>query len=560
MSASTFIRHFLCVVTVWIPSDVWAEMCSPSDAERPLWGDLHIHTVFSMDAFVFGVRRTPDDAYRFARGDEYTLADGRTVGLDRPLDFAAVTDHAEYLAVTNRCTSSESRGAYCRALDTASRRGDMSAFFEFFLPAVANNEHICPNGGDVSADPRPCRAASRSAWEVIQRAANDAYVPCSFTTFVGFEWTASPNVLHWHRNVLFEGAAITTPIDALDHPTQEDLWRELDTRCVAAEGCRALAIPHNSNIGMGGTFRVDEDDAASLALRARFERLAEVFQHKGQSECFPGAVLSDDACDFEIMLPVPVTRRQAASPGDLTPEEFAATASGYLRGALGRGLAIEANTGVNPFRYGLIGSTDSHTASPGHVRESGWTGAFGNVDDTFDEQLRTPQYNPGGLVAVWSAENTRESVFAALDRREVYATSGPRIGLKFDRVVGAGACGAESKARHPMGSVVVLGDEPSFEVDVTMDVEPIERIDIVKLFYRGQSVKQRIVSTTSEGRSDWCFAWRDDDYEPGESALYYARVLERSSSRWNSRENMAETVQERAWSSPIWSRGTSRDE
>lgn len=208
----------------------------------------------------------------------------------------------------------------------------------------------------------------------------------------------------------FADTAIANPIDALDHPNQEDLWRELDARCVAADGCRALAIPHNSNIGMGGTFRVDPEDAESLAIRARFERLAEVFQHKGQSECFPGAVLSDDACDFEIMLPVPVSRRQAASPGALTPEEFAATASGYLRNALGRGLAIETETGVNPFRFGLIGSTDSHTASPGQVDERDWAGAFGNVDDTFDEQLRTPQYNPGGLVAVWARENTRESV------------------------------------------------------------------------------------------------------------------------------------------------------
>ncbi len=520
MTVSTFFRHLLCVATLWIASNVWAETCSPSDAGRPLWGDLHVHTVFSMDAFVFGVRRTPDDAYRFARGDAYTLPDGRTVRLDRPLDFAAVTDHAEYLAVTNRCTSSEAAGAYCRALDTASRRGDMSAFFEFFLPAVSNNEHICPNEGDVSENPSACRAASRSAWDVIQRGADDANEPCEFTTFVGFEWTASPDVLHWHRNVLFEGPAITTPINALDHPTQEDLWRELESRCVPAAGCRALAIPHNSNIGMGGTFRVDVNDAASLALRARFERLAEVFQHKGQSECFPGAVLSDDACDFEIMLPVPVMRRQAASPGELTAEEFAATASGYLRAALARGLAIEAETGVNPFRYGLIGSTDSHTASPGHVSERDWAGAFGNVDDTFDEQLRTPHYNPGGLVAVWAPENTRGSIFAALDRREAYATSGPRIGLRFDRVVGEGACGANSKERDPMGSVVVLGDEPSFEVRVTMDREPIERIDIVKLFYRDERVKQRIVSTTSEARPNWCFMWRDDDYEPGESALY----------------------------------------
>lgn len=549
-------RWFLSVVVLLLSGYTLGQPCAPSADVRPLWGDLHIHTVFSMDAFVFGVRRTPDDAYRFARGDEYRLADGRRVQLDRPLDFAAVTDHAEYLAVTNRCVSSEADGPYCRALDSASRQGDMSAFRQFFLPAVANNAHICPNDGEVSDDPSACRSDLRRAWEEIQRSANEAYEPCHFTTFVGFEWTASPNVLHWHRNVLFADTAIANPIDALDHPNQEDLWRELDARCVAADGCRALAIPHNSNIGMGGTFRVDPEDAESLAIRARFERLAEVFQHKGQSECFPGAVLSDDACDFEIMLPVPVSRRQAASPGALTPEEFAATASGYLRNALGRGLAIETETGVNPFRFGLIGSTDSHTASPGQVDERDWAGAFGNVDDTFDEQLRTPQYNPGGLVAVWARENTRESVFAALDRREAYATSGPRIGLRFDHVVGVGVCGAQANVRHPMGSVVEFGDEPAFEVDVTMDVVPIERIDIVKLFFRDGRVQQRIVSATGDGKPHWCLAWRDDDFDASENALYYARVLERPSSRWSTRRDMIETVQERAWSSPIWSRGT----
>lgn len=400
-----------------------AASCESGRLDRPLWGDLHVHTTYSMDAYVLAVRRTPDDAYAFARGASDRLADGQEIRIDRPLDFAAVTDHAEYLAVPQYCLGEGSEDEYCVAVDQVSQKGDMTAFRKFFLPGLMSNRPLCPMNPELHENSDACEAARTTAWQDIRRAAEDANEPCEFTTFMGYEWSASPEVLHLHRNVIFESAAVTEiPVDSVNQKTQEAFWRTLDERCRVEDGCRALAIPHNSNIGMGETFRIDPTDAASLELRARYERLAEVFQHKGQSECYPGALLGDEACDYEIMLPVPVSRALLRSPREMTEEEKTSTEAGYLRAALGQGLATGANSGINPFRYGMIGSTDTHSARPGYVSESDWGGAFGNADDTLAKQMKTPHYNPGGLVAVWAQENTRESIFAALSNRSAYGT------------------------------------------------------------------------------------------------------------------------------------------
>ncbi len=533
-----------------------AQTCQAPHPARPkqlLWGDLHIHTAYSMDAYVFGTRRTPVDAYRFARGEPELLSDGSTVRLDRPLDFAAVTDHAEYLAVTQICGVESRPTEYCRGLNEVSAVDGSGAFRRFFLPALMRNEPICP------ADAQLCAAAAPDAWEHLKQAAEAANEPCRFTTFIANEWSASPGNLHWHRNLIYAtSVAPEVPINSVAEPTQADLWRALDQRCLARDGCEVLAIPHNSNLGLGGSFTIDESDVESLRLRARYERLAEMVQHKGASECYPGSRLSDEMCEFEIVLPLPILQQLAKQPRPLTDTEAAQVASGYLRDALGTGLGVDTRRGINPLRYGFIGSTDTHGARPGYVEESGWQGTFSNYDGSAEKRNGILQYNPGGLVAVWAQENTRPGIFGALKRREVYATSGPRIALQFHQSFDAQAdlCRSQPPDTVPMGGTLapVGNARPRFAVNVLMDQRPIARIDIVKLVYRDGGIVQSIATETDSGRSAWCVQWTDPDYDPREAALWYARVFEIPSPRWSADLSQTNAViAERAWSSPIWS-------
>lgn len=547
----------LCAPTLQAAAEAQETHCPPGPSQV-LWGDLHVHTGYSLDAFLFGIRRTPDDAYRFARGEADTLADGTPVRLERPLDFAAVTDHAEYLAATGLCGAGHEHplcGKFAAPPGPATRE----VFRRDFAGPLYRSQPICP------ADAATCRAAADDVWERIRQAAADAYQPCRFTTFVASEWSATPEALHLHRNLIYAGDRVPAiPPNAVDQPTQEDLWRALERSCRAEHGCRVVAIPHNSNIGMGRTFRLDEQDTASLRLRRRFERLAEVFQHKGQSECFPGSPLADDACDFELMLPVPVTLRQQRQPGPLTAQENTAVAGGYLRDTLARGLAVSARTGVNPFQYGLIGSTDTHAARPGYVEEAPWHGTFGDLDDTAEERLTMRHYNPGGLVAVWARANTREEIFDALHRREAYATSGPRILVRFQQTFEdhLPLCDGPAPGTAKMGGTLAAGTgKPRFAVQAMMDRRPLARIDIVKLAFRDGEAVATLVSDSAQGSepaSGWherCFEWRDDDYRADEPALWYARVLEVPGPRWSASAGAGtdDTIQERAWSSPIWS-------
>lgn len=531
---------------------VSAAQCPESGEKQVFWGDLHVHTAFSMDAYVVGNRRTPEDAYAFARGAPDKLPDGSTVRLDRPLDFAAVTDHGEYLAAMNICGQQSSDVPYCEELRKVSDGTSPAGFLNFFLPALLKSEPICPT------DAEDCARAGSELWQRLQQAAADAYEPCRFTTFIGTEWSKSPDVLHWHRNLIYANTQVpSTPINSVDQPTQEALWDALNATCPSGSGCRVLAIPHNSNIGMGGTFRTDENDVASMRLRARFERLAEVFQHKGQSECYPGSTLADEACRFEIMLPVPISRSLADEPRALTADEERAIASGYLRQTLGRGLLLEAKTGVNPFHYGLIASTDTHAARPGYVEEAGWQGTFGPMDATREGRGRQRQYNPGGLVAVWARANDRPHLFDALDRREVYATSGPRIVLRFQQSFDPtlDLCAGDVPAAVHMGGSIDPGasQPPRFGVQVLADRVPLTQIDIVKLTVRDGEIEQSIASEKNPGRKDWCVDWADDEYDPSQPTLWYARVLERPTPRWSAELGDTTVQSERAWTSPIWS-------
>lgn len=530
-----------------------AETCAPNTEKSVYWGDLHIHTSFSMDAYVWDNQVQPEDAYRFAKGHPQQLLDGSEIKLDRPLDFAAVTDHAEYFGVTYACLIENPKTPYCRDLLDVSKEESPRGFYEFFLPALLRGDRLCQNGEAT------CPQAERSLWERIQDAANQANDPCQFTAFIANEWTPSPGNLHWHRNIIYANEHVPQhPINSFDQPDQKDLWRVLDASCVGE--CDVLAIPHNSNLGMGGTFDLSGHDVNDLSDRARFERLVEIHQHKGSSECIAGiasaANFADEDCDFEIMLPVPLLRKQAAGDA-LTGEEHAKIAQGYVRNTLLRGLETKAQEGVNPFVYGFIGSTDTHSARPGSVEEQGWRGSIGTYDQDPERLATYTHYNPGGLAAVWAKENTREAIFAALKNRETYATSGPRIELRVDMFPHDVKC-AEPDSNTAslegvvMGGVYTAKAEPTVRVRVAPDRNPLERVDVIKLTYAEGEMRQQVkridLSDADRLAGGYCATWSDVTYEPNVPTAYYVRVLEVPSPRWDGKSQ----VQERAWSSPIW--------
>ncbi len=526
-----------------------ASECHPGERQtnqNVYWGDLHVHTAYSMDSYVFGNLRTPEDAYAFARGEATATPTGEAVKLDRPLDFAAVTDHAEYFGLLNVCRQQGDEQAYCQDLAEAAGEGTRRGFNELFLPILlAGDKHCLVEEGE-------CPVFERDLWGKVIKAAEEANDPCNFTAFVANEWTASPGHLHWHRNLIYASAKVPDlPINSIDQPLQEDLWAALDRSCGQVEGCDVLAIPHNSNLSMGGSFTLS-DNGASNQARARFEKLLEIHQHKGNSECYPGSVLSDEDCAFEQMLPIPLLQELAEEPREITDEEHRQIAGGYARDVLAKGLETQAASGTNPFAYGFVGSTDTHAARPGYVSEQGWTGHFGAMDS--DPASRPPLYNPGGIVGVWAEENTRSAIFAALARKETFATSGPRIRLRFDQTFGAYAsCERTVGEVSPMGSTVPGSSArpPAFIVRAMQDQRPLARVDIVKLYLRDDRLQQAVYSFAgdAEGKADWCVAWRDEDYRANEYALWYARVLEVPSMRWDGKTQ----IRERAWSSPIWS-------
>lgn len=539
------------------------------------WGDLHVHTALSLDAYAFGTTADPGDAYAFARGQELTLPDKSTrIRLHRPLDFASVTEHAETLDVMYLCTDPNYLDLpYCNELRSyagTESKNSLKVFRNFLLPLIAGKE---PQTSPLCDEPGiDCADASVSQWRRIQHYANRANDPCDFTAFIGNEWSATPNDQHWHRNLIFSGTAVTK--DALDYirfPSPAKLWRELEKQCRPEEGCDVIAIPHNTNMSEGGGFDVESSPASQLQLRAKYERLIEVHQSKGNSECL--AENWDDSnsdCGFEKYIPTHLTEQQRAEPGFIAKMNRS-----YARNILSRGLLAYSASGdskLNPLQMGFIGSTDNHVATPGAVDEANWKGdAWGAGDKYRERRFKRMNYNPGGLAAVWAEQNTRESLFASLKRREVYGTSGTRIKLRFlaDNTTDADLCSADydSTRATPMGGSIggEASNPPRFAVTAAQDSVPLSQVQIVK----GSVYNGAIVETVyplydhANGQAQVCRAWSDPDYDASQPAYWYARVFEIPTPRWSktlceSMQNCQQIpgadqmIQERAWSSPIW--------
>ncbi len=596
---------------------------------RPWFGDLHVHTAYSLDASTQGVRNRPAQAYRFARGERIGIQPydergrpQRSVQLARPLDFAAVTDHAELLGEWNICNSADLPGhgsLVCRIY----RSWPRAAFFWMNLTAARG-----ARAGFCGSDGARCLEAARRPWDDIRdaaAAAQDRSRACAFTSFVGYEWTGADGPgNNTHRNVIFRNETVPAlPTSFIDAPSPQRLWAALREECTAAgSGCDAVVIPHNSNLSAGLMFQTQRDDgrpldAATARQRAELEVLVEVMQHKGDSECMPGLGNEDELCGFEKLAMNNFIGRYAswlARPP---------LARQFVRNILKEGLAQEARIGVNPFRFGLIASTDTHLAAPGLVAEDagypGHGGAGIPAGDALPPGLPDAiDFNPGGLAVLWAEENSREALFGAMRRREVYGTSGPRLVVRFfggwklpDALCeqpGDGLVRAGYAMGVPMGSDLPAppaGDArgaPLFAVSALRDPgvprrpgSALQRVQIVKGWSDGDTLHERVYEVAGHPRSpagvdlrscqpfgpgfdSLCRVWRDPDFEPAQRAFYYARVLENPTCRWSQqlcvakgvdcedpdtigdgladccREDHVRTIQERAWTSPIWYR------
>ena len=516
----------------------------------------------------------------------------RPARLERPLDFAGVTDHAEFLGETHLCRTTGS-AAYDSASCKAFRVGGTNAVSAWGMQLVAASgqarmKDIC------GADGKRCRDAATQVWKDLQNAAESAYdrtASCKFTSFVGYEYTATPKVANLHRNVIFRNDKVTTrPVSYYEAPRPYELWIALRDQCLDdGKGCDVMVIPHNSNWSNGTMYDPeltrDGSSGATLAqsmkLRARLEPLMEIFQHKGDMECRNGLSgvtgAKDPLCAFEKLRVDPVPDCGEGTGFGGVQESGCVSRLDFMRGALIKGMQLKRTLGKNPYMVGVIGSTDSHNGTPGNTWESTWPGHVGVSDDTADEKLgkgnmthRGLINNPGGLAAVWAVENSRDAIFQAMRRRETYSTSGTRIKLRFFGGWGMpqSPCSASNdkmvdaayEAGVPMGGVLPArsGGAPSFLLwaahDAGTTARPGARLagaQVVKLWLDSAgkahqkvfdlvapskakaTVDPKTCKRTGQGEKEICGRWEDPEFDPKQAALYYARVVEDPSCRWS---------------------------
>lgn len=563
-----------CSLAVTAIADVEQDCPGYQAGEKQLfWGDLHVHTGYSLDAYAFGVRHDPTDAFNFGRGQPLFHTDSKTLlQIDRPLDFMAVTDHAETFAVMYLCGDPAIADTeYCRNIqhDSVPETG-LDVFRKYLLPIVLGKrpEALCDSEGV------DCNQAAIWQWQRAKRQANAANTPCEFTAFVAQEWSATPGAAHMHRNLIFKGEnAPEKAFDYLTYNSPEKLWTALEKECKSEEGCDVLAIPHNSNLSDGQGFDVENRDAATLQLRAKYERLIEVFQSKGNSECLPSSWTDENAdCNFEIVLDRPTSKVLGTGTQEEKQAKWEKIKASYVRPILNRGLQAfsqDKADGVNPMQLGFVGSTDTHSANPGDVTENDWQHDVWSVPGDIEGAFSRINYNPGGIVGVWAEQNTRDDIYQALWRREAYATSGPRISLRiFADTELTQRCSAPL---NTSGATVMGGTLPQSAEKVWLTVMAqkddvlLQSIEVIKAMVKGDKVEEKVipVATSQQGKNTWCHVWQDEEFDSKAAAYWYVRVKQVPTSRWSKTDceeaglcekypNANVDIQERAWSSPIW--------
>ena len=616
---------------------------------RAFYGDLHVHTEYSFDGYAMGTQATPYDAYRFAKGEAITNPGGFDMQLSRPLDFYAVTDHAMFLGLAK--ASAETVTEFSKNDFAAPYHGlndphnyDTDFFsmikrlgtFANFLPSAVGSLR----SGDIDRD--EVLGVIRSAWEDIIAAADEHNDPGNFTSFVAYEYTASTEDMgNLHRNVIFKGSdrLPREPFSRFHSVNPEDLWDWMDE--LRTMGVESLSIPHNSNGSNGQMFKLedwagDPLDDAYAEQRMRNEPVVEITQVKGTSETHPLLSTRDEFAGFEIM------------PYRVATNALSAVNGSYAREALLNGLAIEQAGGENPYKFGFIGSSDTHSGAAA-IEEDNYVSKLGLLSSEavqrgsvpytgLDAQTfywgsrvlavtnpsprggagyskingevyingATPTFGASGLAAAWAEENTRDSLYAAFRRKEVFATSGPRIQIRFF----AGANLDESMMSSPdgidrayeagvtMGADLQLAETgegvPKFLIMASADPSsaPLQRLQVIKGWVdeAGQTHEDVIDVACAKGaavdpETNRCpdngarvdisscainpetgaaqlsALWSDPEFDPQTRAFYYARVIENPTCRWSTwdairagvepRPDLAKTLQERAWSSPI---------
>jgi hypothetical protein len=557
----------------------------------PLFGDLHVHTTLSLDANTQGTLNTPDDAYRYAKGQPLYLqpynkykTSSRSSKLSQALDFAAVTDHAELLGEVRLCLDSQSakyNGLQCRAYRSFPK---LSYFYMNAKASMRSPIGMCGDSREI------CLEAAEKPWQEIIQAAEEHYdrtEACAFSTFVGYEWTgAAYSGNNLHRNIIFESSNVPyQPISFYEAPTRAELWEQLDRECY--KDCSYMVIPHNSNLSNGFMFEKPNQD--EIYLQNIREPLVEIFQHKGSSEC---AIDSNDPlCTFE-QLPYKDFKSKFSKDLSASPK------SSFVRDALNQGLIIQEEENVNPFKFGFIGSTDTHLGTPGSVDEEifqGHGGAGKSFRTSIPEGLPDDiEFNPGGLAVVWAEENSRTSIFNALKRKEVYGTSGPRFLVRFflGEVLDTDLCNHPNAISRAYENGVPMGSTSqsdlitrarlfiSASADSSLKDQYIEKLQVVKgTILDGEVITSVYDVQTNEptdldlnscqvlgtGVRSMCAVWDDPSFKQGDKAYYYVRVVANKSCRWShdlclknpeyceeSDSNIPKFIQERAWTSPIW--------
>ena len=608
---------------------------SPNPDKNAYFGDLHVHTENSFDAYAFGTTASPADAYKYAKGEAIKHPTGYQVQLSRPLDFYAVTDHGVFLGLMKEAADPNSEiGQYeltkplhnlnenvNNSLISIIRRTNL---FRPFAQELANNIQ------DGTVDIKLLEKVSSDVWLKTIEAADQAYVPGSFTTFAAYEYTSSVEIYdtYLHRNVIFKDTKnlpkrIFTRADSLN---PEDLWKWMDG--LRRKGVESLAIPHNSNISGGAAFKMTYYDnklidEAYASQRIRNEPLVEVTQAKGSSETHPLLSKNDDWAAFEI-------------PVEKQAKVLENAKGSYVRDAYLRGLTIAEQGLTNPYKFGLAGASDTHVAA-GSYTEEAFFSKIGLIDGTPELRGSVPfnwaiakvakifrpesfaeinykdyfavtdrliGFSASGLTGVWAKENTREEIYNAFRRKETFATSGPRIKVRFfsgydfedSDIDDLDLVKKAYEGNLSMGSTINTEKEkePKFLVWASADPmgAPLQRIQIIKGWLENGEHQERVYDVVcsdglvvnssthrcpdngarvdiescsvskNSGASELKTFWLDPDFLMDKKAFYYVRVLENPVCRWSTwdsiragvepRSDIPATIQERAWTSPIW--------